>query len=120
MTDFLIVDDDQFMLSVIERQIRAMGHESVTSFSDPREALGAIRLEPQRYSHLVLDINMPGIDGIQFLRNMPEGFDGKVVVVSGEHDEVRDWAAEMGEANNLNVVGQLSKPPKREDLEQLF
>ncbi len=120
MTKILAVDDDKFVLSIIDRQLKALGYSNVTTLADPLKALELLASKPDGFDFLLLDLNMPEIDGIQFMRRLPEDFTGKIVIISGEDDDVRDWSSKFGVRRNLQIIGQLPKPPKKEDLEELL
>ena len=106
----LIVDDDQETLAV-ERAVLAEEGFSVREAHDGGEALVAIEADPP--AMIVLDIQMPGIDGPTFarelrtrLRHVP------LVIVTGAPDPKH-------EADRCNAEAYLAKPFQPNELLQL-
>ena len=61
----LIVDDKAADVRLIERMLRGAGYGSITSTMDPREACELHR--KNRYDLILLDLQMPGMDGFQLM-----------------------------------------------------
>ena len=71
MLKFVVVDDEPLALEVLEGYIKRMDQvHSVSSFSDPRAALH--HLEKQQADILLLDIEMPEMTGIEFLKQLSD------------------------------------------------
>ena len=64
----LIVDDQQANVSVLEQMLSGAGYVSVTSTRDPREVCELHR--KNRYSLILLDLLMPGLDGFQVMEGL--------------------------------------------------
>ena len=106
----LIVDDDRDILAA-ERQVLAEHGFTVREAHDGAEALIAIDEDPP--AMIILDVQMPGIDGPTFarelrtrLRHIP------LVIVTGVADPRR-------EADRCNAEAYLAKPFHADDLLRL-
>src|SRR5690606_42072370 len=67
---------------------------------------------------VVLDLQMPGADGIELLRYLGErGSKAHVLVASGMDQRVLATAQQLGRSQGLNMLGALQKPILLEDLE---
>jgi signal transduction histidine kinase len=69
-TDILIVDDQEANVSVLEEMLRGAGYLSVTSTRNPHEVCELHR--QHRYSLILLDLEMPGLDGFQVMEGLKE------------------------------------------------
>jgi PleD family two-component response regulator len=76
----LIVDDQKDIGTGLERLLRYAGHESV-SVTGGAEALALLHV--RKPSLLILDVNMPEMDGLTILRMIKE------------HDELKDVRVAM-------------------------
>ena len=63
----LYVDDETSLVAVATRMLTRLGY-SVISFTDPAEALRAIRNHPTGFDIVITDLNMPGLSGLELLR----------------------------------------------------
>ncbi|MGD2047122.1 MAG: response regulator [Gemmatimonadota bacterium] len=98
-----VVDDDRTSLELLEAFVRRVGHP-VRSFSDPGEALEAIRSDPPKI--LVTDMVMPGMTGVELVHEARAvDPDIGVVLVTAYGDE--GTAAATAE---LGVSSSLAKP----------
>jgi nitrogen-specific signal transduction histidine kinase/ActR/RegA family two-component response regulator len=93
----LCVDDDPAMLIMVEGLLQRSGYR-VTAIESPREALAAMRAQPNAFDVIVTDFNMPELTGIDFahevLRMMPAV---PVVITSGYiSEELRAAASRVG------------------------
>ena len=80
----LIVDDNSFGLSARKSVLQELGHEVVTSNS-PQEAL--VLCSGASFQVIVTDYRMPGMNGVEFIRQLREqGTKVPVVLVSGFTD----------------------------------
>jgi two-component system chemotaxis response regulator CheY len=114
----LIVDDSPILRMAIRKVVRLAGVEDdrIHEAGNGREALDV--LETVWIDLVLLDLNMPVMDGEQFaveLRKNPDLADVAVVVVSTEAN--RDRLRRMRE---LGVVDTLRKPFEPEDLHRLI
>lgn len=63
----LIVDDEQEFLELMENRLHKRGFEVTTS---PSGESALALLERESFDAMVLDVKMPGIDGIEVLRRV--------------------------------------------------
>lgn len=104
----LIVDDSSVMRKIVERSLRQAGLDigDVVEAGNGIEALAALGEAP--FDLILSDINMPVMDGIEFLRQMGtiEGAKATpVVMVTTEGSESR-----VVEALTIGAKGYIRKP----------
>ena len=107
----LILDDEPFMLKLLSQMLAMQGFKSVTSCDSGNTALDWVD-QPDHSPDLILcDLNMPGMDGIEFVRKLVEHrYAGSLIVVSGEDERVLKTAEKLVKAHQINVLGHLQKP----------
>src|ERR1700675_1440661 len=84
----LIVDDLEANVLLLERMLRAAGYVSIASTTNPREACG-LHLK-NRYDLILLDLQMPGMDGFQVMESLKEIETGgylPVLVITAQPDQ---------------------------------
>jgi two-component system response regulator MprA len=90
MTRVLIVDDEPAVRAALDRALRLDRYE-VELAADGREALD--RLAEARLDAVVLDVAMPGIDGLEVCRRLREAGDRTPVLMLTARDAVDDRVA---------------------------
>src|SRR5580700_7651067 len=66
----LVVDDKEANVRLIEGMLRVAGYTSVHSTTDPTQVCSLHR--ENRYSLILLDLQMPGMDGFQVMEGLKE------------------------------------------------
>jgi magnesium transporter len=66
----LIVDDQEANVLLLERMLRGAGYVSITSTTDPNKVCELHR--KNRYGLILLDLQMPGMDGFQVMEGLKE------------------------------------------------
>ena len=104
----LIVDDSSVMRKIIERSLRQAGLDQaeVVEAGNGIEALAAVN--EGQFDLILSDINMPAMDGIEFLRQLSTVESAKgtpVVMVTTEGSESR-----VVEAISIGAKGYIRKP----------
>jgi DNA-binding NtrC family response regulator len=65
----MYVDDDEALVFLVKRVLTRKGYTVIT-FTDPKQAIAALRANPQQCDMLVTDYNMPGYSGVDLLRDV--------------------------------------------------
>jgi CheY-like chemotaxis protein len=105
----LIVDDEQIIRTVLKRILSGIGIASDLA-DDGQDALK--RIDKKQYDLIILDILMPKINGISFLKEINQiGYKTNVIVISAcSENQILDQIRELG------VSGYLKKPFDNIDL----
>ena len=85
MARVLVVDDDVTVREVVVSYLRAAGH-TVVEAADGADALRAMRSEPADL--VVLDLMMPGIDGLEVCRRLRATTDVPIIMLTALGAEV--------------------------------
>ena len=85
MTRVLIVDDEPAVRAALDRALRLDGYE-VELAADGREAID--RLAEARRDAVILDVAMPGIDGLEVCRRLREAGDRTPVLMLTARDAI--------------------------------
>jgi len=98
----LVVDDEKDFVSAIENYFVEEGYEMLKAYN----GADALKIISEKQPWLVLlDIKMPGIDGIEVLKRVRKQFIGTKVIVITAYDEDNRKTVE-----DIGVEGFLSKP----------
>jgi DNA-binding NtrC family response regulator len=105
----LIVDDETNVLNALRRELQETYR--LETYSSPAEALERCRSEA--FDLVIVDYKMPGMDGIQFLREFDKLLpDAARVVLSGE----ADFDAVVGSINEMHIYRFIAKPWDKTEL----
>jgi DNA-binding response OmpR family regulator len=105
----LVVEDYAPLRAAVVQALREEGH-SVDEVADGTDALG--RAVCNDYDVLVLDLMLPGLDGLQLLRQLRSGGRGCQVLVMTAKDRIEDRV----EGLDLGADDYLVKPFAMEEL----
>ena len=107
----LIADDNEVNRLVIEEMLLAEGAE-VTPVSDGQQALASVRAAPLRYAIVLMDVQMPGLDGCAATRAIRQIAGAPPVVAQTAHA----LAEERQRCLAAGMLDQISKPLDQEEL----
>src|SRR6267154_2788997 len=113
---FLFVDDDPDCLATVSALLKRMskGEWAIRTATNHSQALEHLKAQP--VDAVVLDVQMPVMDGIEFLRLLGRTHPGQqVVMLTGRADEATRKAA-LG----LGATLFLEKPSSAEGFEALY
>ena len=117
--EVLIVDDDAFLIKLTRRILKRLGIDETREANDGAAALES--LDVSTVDVVICDLNMPGMDGLEFLRHLADHeAQPAVILLSGEDKAVLKTAEQLGRAHKLRILGALAKPIKQEPLEELL
>jgi DNA-binding NtrC family response regulator len=105
----LLVDDETDFLNVLIRRVKRRGID-VCSARNAAEALECLETEP--VDVVVLDVKMPGMDGVEALKEIKRGYPSIEVIMLSGHASV-DVAIEGME---LGAFDYLMKPVDIDEL----
>ncbi len=99
----LYIDDDDALIYLVKRMLERRGF-IVSGYTDPREALKALRAAPDGFDIVVTDYNMPSLSGLDVaraVRNLRPGL--PIAIASGFIDSILLAQAEESGARELIV-----------------
>jgi EAL domain-containing protein (putative c-di-GMP-specific phosphodiesterase class I)/ActR/RegA family two-component response regulator len=113
----LILDDDTFVLKVIARMLDGLGYTSLTICDNGLAALDWVAAVGTAPSLILMDLNMPEMDGIEFIRKLVEhDYTGSLILISGENERVLQMTEKLVQAHQITMLGHLNKPVLRDAL----
>ena len=119
--NILVVDDEPFMLKLNTRALAKLGYASVTTCEGAQCALDAIDSADTPPDVILLDLNMPDIDGVEFVRHLVKrDYAGSLILVSGEDERMLQAAEKLVRAHQIKTLGYLRKPIHPEQLAALL
>lgn len=117
-SQLLMCDDDPDVGNFVRRIAEELGYQ--VHFTAQADHFGLLYRDV-RPDVVILDLVMPGTDGIELLRFLAEErSSARIVLMSGFDLRMREAARLLGEAHALNMVGTLAKPVRAAELRQLL
>lgn len=110
----LAVDDDAIVLEILRRMAASAGYPEVTTARGAGAALECITAAQQQFQCILLDIQMPVMDGIAFcdlLRRLPDYAECSIIMVTAMTD--RKY---MDQAYAAGATDYVTKPFEVDDL----
>ncbi|NPV29484.1 MAG: response regulator [Firmicutes bacterium] len=113
MKEILVVEDSSLTRLMVKRVLEEEGY-AVTELASGEEVLAKIRLRQRPFDLIIMDIHLPGMDGLrtlEALKGLPEYAYVPVMMLTVTSSAVR-------EAIRLGAVEYLCKPFEQEQLVQ--
>ena len=113
----MVIDDELFIRNLVARMLRDLGAGEVLMANDGADALMKIAAESGRLNLVICDLEMPGMDGFDFVRTLRGHADRvlarlPVLILTGHAEQEN---VEM--AIKLGIHGFVAKPVSLKVLE---
>lgn len=93
-TRILIIDDDRELCSLIKTYLEPVGYEVFAEYDGPA---GEARAKQERFAAVILDVNLPGMDGFEILKSLRRSSDVPILMLTSRGEETdRIVGLEMG------------------------
>lgn len=116
---FLVVEDHAFQRDLIMRFLRRLGALEVHGVGDGGAALAA--LDAQAADIMVLDLSMPGIDGMDLMRTLSgAGHPISLILNSALSPSLMASLIQIARSYRVNLLGAISKPLTESSLAPLI
>jgi two-component system, chemotaxis family, chemotaxis protein CheY len=112
----LIIDDSSVMRKIVERSLRQAGIDLSKVFEASNGAEALVVLQDNVVDLMLCDINMPVMDGLEFIKRLPEVANAKgvpVVMITTEGSE-----SHVVEALSHGARGYIRKPFTAEQVKE--
>jgi EAL domain-containing protein (putative c-di-GMP-specific phosphodiesterase class I)/ActR/RegA family two-component response regulator len=115
----LVVEDDGFQRRTVARMLRSLGAREVREARDGKEGLATMQ-GAAPVDLVVCDLDMPEMDGMEFMRHLGRANSSANVVISSAKDRALASSVEkMAIAYGVHLLGLLEKPVTLAGLEDI-
>lgn len=116
----LVVDDQPFALELNTQILQILGFRNIKTANGVTEAIETLSSPFSNISLILSDLNMPGEDGLDFLRHLQSlNYRGGIILCSGVSAQGMDTAKVIAQSRNLSILGTLTKPINPDQLKAI-
>ena len=118
---FLVAEDHDFQRKMLARMLIGLGAQHIVEVADGRAAFEVMQVLIQPVDIIICDLDMPGMDGMEFIRLIGEAGIPVSIILSSAHE--RSLIASVGtmtKAYGINFLGAIEKPATAQKLEALI
>src|ERR1035438_240503 len=102
------------MLKLLGRMLANQGYTQVKLFDNGRAALDHMDGANAGINLILMDLNMPEMDGIEFVRHLvAREYAGSLIMISGEDGRILQTTEKLVQAHEIQILGHLHKPGDR-------
>ncbi len=117
----LVVEDNNFQRAIATKVLEDLGCECVLSAADGDDALRQMVAHPDPVHIVLSDLDMPGMDGVEFLRHVAEQkLAGTVVIASALDSALIHTVEDMAQEHGLQVLSNIEKPVTRDKMRRVI
>jgi EAL domain-containing protein (putative c-di-GMP-specific phosphodiesterase class I)/ActR/RegA family two-component response regulator len=114
---FLVAEDNEFQRRWLTVMLTNLGAKHVIEVSNGYTALDALRNKNQAIDISFIDLNMPGMDGMELIRHMSnEEHPSSIILASAMAPSLVFSVQTMSKAYGVNLLGAIEKPATPETL----
>jgi len=109
--NFLLVEDHDFQRRTLRRLLGGLGAIHITDVADGAAALSAVQQADQPFDICIMDLNMPGMDGMELIRHLSEAKSQIAIILASALDHALISSVEtMAKAYGVKLLGAIEKP----------
>ena len=117
---FLLVEDHDFQRRLLRRLLASLGAVHITDAGDGHAALAALENAARPVDICIVDLNMPGMDGMELIRHLAEARSKVAVILSSALERTLIASVEtMARAYGVHLLGVMEKPATAQALRDL-
>lgn len=118
---FLVAEDDALQREIVTKLLHRLGASTVHGASDGKSAMRALDEGEHAVDILVLDLAMPGMDGVELIQRLGTSRTPVAVILnSASGPAFLEAVACMAEGCQVDVLGVATKPLTHEKLRPLI
>jgi len=118
---FLVVEDHAFQRWQLTQLLGDLGARQVFEAQDGQTALEIVQNLSKPIDIIVSDLDMPRMDGMEFIRHVGEvGYPVSVILTSALDRALLSSVANMTQAYGISLLGTIEKPPSVKALKTLI
>ena len=120
--NLLVVEDDDFQRQAVVNMLTFLGATSIAGATNGRQALDLVRNSKPRAVEVILcDLNMPEMDGMEFMRHLGEEHHNVSIIITSALDRrLLASVARMTRLYGIKLLGTIEKPIMLEPLKLLL
>lgn len=119
--NFLIAEDDEFQRRWLIVMLNRIGATHIVEAENGQQALAILQDKAQRIDISFVDLNMPGMDGIELVRHLAKADHPTSIILTSALGSALLLSVEtMSKAYGVNLLGTFEKPATPEVLQELI
>lgn len=119
--NFLVAEDHAFQRRSLVRMLVTLGAKQIAEAADGHAALEAFQGNASPIDIGIIDLNMPGMDGLELIRHLAEeNHLGSIILASALDRSLIASVETMSKAYGINLLGTIEKPATLDKLRALI
>lgn len=106
-----VMEDDEFQRKMLIKMLQTLGVTSIREGGDGRQMLKIVHSEKVKPDIVLCDLNMPKMDGLEFLRRLGGAYQNiAVIIISSLDSKLLVAAGKIAKMHGIQLLGAVEKP----------